>query len=502
MLVENQGHIPDILDCIANLSSDEVFTPPDVANQVLDLLPREIWSNPDIKILDPCTKTGIFLRESARRLMIGLEKKIPDETERREHIFKNMLFGIAITELTGLVARRSLYYSKDAKNDYSVVQFKDSDGNIQFKRMEHDYVQGKCKVCGSPYENLERGDAMENYAYQFIHEEVATDMKFDVVVGNPPYQVTDGGGGKGSSASPLYHLFVNQAFRLKPRYVAMIIPARWFSGGKGLDSFRTQMLASKNFQHMVYYPDSAEIFPGPDFGGGVCYFLWDEKYEGICKFKTVQQNQVTSEIDRYLDEDGEVFVSMTEARPILKKVLAKGYETFETQVSSRKPFGFSSTFREFQSSKSKDSIKIYLSDGEGWIKKEQVLVNQDWIPKWKVVIGKAYGERGAYPFKIIAEPKIYEPNSVCSETYLVCGVFNNKEDAELLVKYMSTRFFRFLLALQKNTQNITKDKFSFVPVMDLSKNWTEESLYKHFGIDKTEQSFINSIVREFIPLDA
>jgi site-specific DNA-methyltransferase (adenine-specific) len=496
MLVENQGHIPDILDCIANLSSDEVFTPPDVASQVLDLLPKEIWSNPELKILDPCTKTGIFLRESARRLMVGLEKKIPDETERREHIFKNMLFGIAITELTGLVARRSLYYSKDAKNDYSVVQFEDSDGNIQFKRMEHNYVQGKCKVCGSPYENLERGDAMENYAYQFIHEEVATNMKFDVVVGNPPYQVTDGGGGKGSSASPLYHLFVNQAFRLKPRYVAMIIPARWFSGGKGLDSFRTQMLASKNFQHMVYYPDSAEIFPGPDFGGGVCYFLWDEKYEGYCKFKTIQQNKITSEIDRYLDEDGEVFVSMTEARPILKKVLAKGYDTFDNQVSSSKPFAFRSNFKDYKSSEFKDAVKIYLSNDVGWIKKEQVTINQEWIGKWKVLVGKAYGERGAYPYKIIAAPRIIEPNSVCSETYLVCGVFSTKKEAELLCQYIQTRFFRFMLALQKNTQNVTKDKFGFIPILDYKSLSSDEALYKHFGVTKEEQSFIEGIVRE------
>ena len=285
MLVENKSHVPDILDCIANLSSDEVFTPPEVANQVLDLLPKEVWSDPNIKILDPCCKTGIFLRESARRLMVGLEKAIPDEEKRREHIFKKILFGIAITELTGLVSRRSLYYSKDASSDYSIVQFKDSDGNITYKRTEHDYVQGKCRICGSPYENLERGDSMENYAYQFIHEQEASDMKFDVIIGNPPYQVDDGGAGR--SASPIYHLFVNQAFRLKPRYVAMIIPSRWFAGGKGLDSFREQMLASTQFRNLVDFPNSNDIFQTVKIEGGVCYFLWDEKYDGRCKVETV-----------------------------------------------------------------------------------------------------------------------------------------------------------------------------------------------------------------------
>ena len=277
MLVENQAHVPDILDCIANLSSDEVFTPPDVANQVLDQFPVEIWSDPNIKILDPCCKTGIFLRECAKRLMVGLAKSIPDEVARRNHIFQNMLYGIAITELTGLMARRSLYYTKDASNEHSVFQFDDPQGNITYKRFEHDYIQGRCSICGSPYENLERGESMENYAYQFIHEQEVSKMKFDVVIGNPPYQISDGGGGKGSSASPIYHLFVNQAFRLKPRYVSMIIPSRWFAGGKGLDSFREQMLNSTNFTNLNDYPAAADLFPSVEIKGGVCYFLWDSK---------------------------------------------------------------------------------------------------------------------------------------------------------------------------------------------------------------------------------
>lgn len=321
-------------------------------------------------------------------------------------------------------------------------------------------------------------------------------MKFDVVVGNPPYQISDGGGGKGSSASPIYQLFVNQAFRLKPRYVAMIIPSRWFSGGKGLDSFRAQMLKSTNFTNLVYYPDSAEIFPGPDFGGGVCYFLWDEKYDGKCTFKTVQQGEVTSEIERNLDEDGEVFVSMTEARPILKKVLDQQLDTFDLQVSSRKPFGFSSTFKDFSQKKSAGSVQYLHSDGIGWISRKQVTTNSELIDKCKVIIGKAYGERGAYPYKIISSPRLLEPGAVCSETYLVCGAFENQREAKNLIIYMKSRFFRFLLSLQKNTQNITKEKFSFVPIMDLRKKWNDDALFEFFAISKTEQEFIKSVVRD------
>ena len=331
MFGENQGHVPDILDCIANLSSDEVFTPPEVANQVLDLLPKNIWSDPSVKILDPCTKTGIFLREAAKRLMIGLEQEFPDEALRRDHVFKNMLFGMPITELTGLVSRRSLYYSKDASSEYSIVKFSEPDGNIKYKRSEHDYVQGKCKICGSPYENLERGDAYENYAYQFIHEEEIADMKFDVIVGNPPYQLQDGGAGP--SASPIYQLFVNQAFRLKPRYVSMVIPSRWFAGGKGLDSFREQMLNSTKFRHLADFPAAADLFPTVEIKGGVCYFLWDEKYDGPCEIVTFKKGENPSKSSRYLGEHGDIFIRFSEAIPILKKVQEKSTNFVDEQVA-------------------------------------------------------------------------------------------------------------------------------------------------------------------------
>jgi site-specific DNA-methyltransferase (adenine-specific) len=494
MLVENQGHIPDILDCIANLSSDEVFTPPDVANQVLDLLPKEIWSNPDIKILDPCTKTGIFLRESARRLMIGLEKKIPDETERREHIFKNMLFGIAITELTGLVARRSLYYSKDAKNEYSVVQFKDSDGNIQFKRMEHDYVQGKCKVCGSPYENLERGDAMENYAYQFIHEEVATEMKFDVIIGNPPYQIQDGGAG--ASASPIYQMFVNQAFRLKPRYVSMIIPSRWFAGGKGLDSFREQMLNSTKFRNLVDFPAAADLFPMVEIKGGVCYFLWDEKYDGPCKVSTFQKGEFLSESERYLGEHGDIFIRYADSLPILEKVRNKSKHFVDEQVAASKAFGLRTFFADYSEKKLKGMIELYGNGGVYFVKREQILNNSQWIDKWKVLTSKGYNGGDNFPHKILGTPIVAAPGSACTETYVVCGVYDSEIEARNFEAYLRTKFFRFLVSLRKNTQDVTQSRFKFVPILDMKKKWTDEKLYKEFDISEEEQRFIASIVKE------
>ncbi len=494
MLVDNKSHVPDILDCIANLSSDEVFTPPEVANQVLDLLPKEIWSDPKIKILDPCCKTGIFLRESARRLMVGLEKTIPNEEERREHIFKKMLYGIAITELTGLVSRRSLYYSKDASSDYSIVQFKDKEGNITYKRTEHDYVQGKCRICGSPYENLERGDSMENYAYQFIHEEEVFKMKFDVIVGNPPYQIQDGGAG--ASASPIYQLFVNQAFRLKPRYVSMIIPSRWFAGGKGLDSFREQMLQSTKFQYLVDFPAASELFPSVEIKGGVCYFLWDEKYDGRCEVITFQDGKESSRASRYLGEHGDIFVRFNEALPILEKIQAKANSFLDEQIAPSKPFGLRTFFNEYKDAPFKNSVALYGNGGKYYVRRDQILANHHWIDKWKVLTSNGYGAGEGYPHQILGVPILAEPNSACTETYIVCGIYETEKEAKNFENYMRTKFFRFLVALRKNTQHVTQSKFRFVPSLDMKENWTDKKLYSLYGLSQDEITFIDSIVRE------
>ena len=488
--------MPDILDCIANLSSDEVFTPPDVANQVLDLLPKELWSDPNIKILDPCCKTGIFLRESARRLMVGLEKTIPDEEKRREHIFKNMLFGIAITELTGLVSRRSLYYSKDASSDYSIVQFKDPHGNITYKRTEHDYVQGKCRICGSPYDNLERGGSMENYAYQFIHEQEAVEMKFDVVIGNPPYQIEDGG--FGASASPIYQLFVEQAFKLKPRYVSMIIPSRWFAGGKGLTAFRNKMLESTNFRQLTDYPNAAQLFPGVDISGGVCYFLWDEKYNGECEVQTILDEQVVSISSRFLGEHGDVFVRFNEALPIIKKAEAEKIKngSLENVVLAVNPFSLVTNFKGYTEKATKNSVMLQTKDGLKYIGRNQIKSSVELIDKWKVIIAAAYGERGSYPYLITGKPRVLPPGSACTQTYLVAGYFETQVEAENYDKYLRTRFVRFLVGLLKNTQHLSKGKFKFVPLLDMNQPWTDEKLFKKFGITDSEITFIESLIRE------
>ena len=471
-----------MLSCLANLSNDEVFTPPKLVNEILDLLPETLWADKSITFIDPFTKSGVFLREIAKRLMEGLKAEIPDQQERINHIFKNQIYGIAITELTSLLARRSVYCSKTANGKYSIVEgFENEQGNIKFDRIEHTWQNGKCTFCGASQSEYDREDVLESYAYQFIHTnepENIFNMKFDVIVGNPPYQLSDSG--FGTSAKPIYHIFVEQAKKLNPKYLSMIIPARWYSGGKGLDDFRANMLNDNRLRQIHDFPEAMDVFPGVQIKGGVCFFLWERDNEGLCLVKTYQNREVISEMERPLLEEGcENFIRYNQAISILKKVQNFKEESLKNQISSRKPFGLATTYRgkpkEFN-----DSIKIYQNGGVAFAKKADISANTELIKYFKVLIPPLGSGSDSFPHPILGQPFVAEPNTACTETYLVAGISSTKKTSINLKNYLKTKFLRFLVLLNKPTQHATSKVYAYVPKQDFREEWTDEKLYAKF----------------------
>lgn len=497
-MLNSHSHNPDVLSCIANLSSDEVFTPPQLVNRILDLLPEEIWRSADARFLDPGCKSGVFLREIAKRLDEGLTDRIPDMRSRIDHIFGNQLYGLAITELTGLLSRRSAYCSKTADGKYSVCQaFDDPQGNIRFSRLEHTWAGGHCALCGASERAYSRGTELEAHAYEFIHvvnPEEIFDMRFDVIVGNPPYQLDDGGHGR--SASPIYHRFVQQAKKLEPRYLTMIIPARWYAGGKGLDGFRSEMLSDRRVRKLVDFENSAEVFPGVDIAGGVCYFLWDRDTRGSCEVtNSYDGEQVVSA--RKLDEF-EILVRHSRAVPILRKVLARkenGGRCLDEVVSSRKPFGLPTNYKP----RAKGVPCWFIQKiGRRFASKSDVSDEMGLLNKWKLLIPPApiAGQTDfsrPVGFYYDGNTRIARPGECCTESWLVAGAFSTKAEVVAFRSYLFTKVVRFLLLQSVISQHVTKKKFRFVPDLGTYEGeYTDAMLVKRWGLTRKQWEFIDS----------
>ena len=492
---------PDILEVISDLSSDEVFTPPRVVTQVLDLLPAEVWSNASLRWLDSGCKTGVFLREITRRLMSGLADEIPDDQERLQHILENQVFGIAITELTSMMSRRTLYCSKDAASDHSVVQMPTSDGNIWFERVDHTYVNGKCRECSASKTQMER-DNRDNYAYAFIHEagRVAVwkdlGMKFDVIVGNPPYQMDSDGSNR---TIPIYNLFVEEAKKLNPAYISMIIPSRWMATGLGLRDFRSAMLSDTRIRHIVDFPNAAEVFPGVEIKAGVCYFVWDRDSPGACDITVKRDSDSHGPVSRDLGEF-DILVRDSRSLQILHKVLHHQPTSLTEILAVDKEFGMTSNFSGYSMTENAESIAIYANKGtrrvQGWIKRDHVTKSKHLIGKWKVLIPKAGSDGGQrLPDVVLGKPLVAAPPSVCTQTYLF--IYVDSEDQALSVEsYLKTRFVRFLVSLRKISQDATRSTYTWVPQQTWDRTWTDEELYRKYGITEDEQAYIESMVKE------
>ena len=524
-----RGRNPDVLTCIANLSNDEVFTPPDFANQMLDTLAEawarnhkgaNIWADPKVRFLDPCTKSGVFLREITKRLTEGLEKKMPNRKKRVNHILSKQVYGLGVTHLTSLLSRRSLYCSRHADGKHSIAKsFADEDGNIWFERLKHTWKNTRCRFCGASKSVFDRAKGLETHAYALIHtndpkarleKSFGGKMQFDVIIGNPPYQLDDGGFGK--SAAPIYHLFVEQAKKLEPRYLSLVIPSRWFAGGKGLDEFRATMLSDKRVRSVDDYLSAADVFPGVGLKGGVCFFLWDRDNPGTCRVTTHFKDWPISSATRPLLEKGaDVFIRFNEGLSILKKVIA--VETGQSQsislpkdkrfdqlVSARQPFGLDTTFKG-RATERKGDVLVYQNGGTGYTPKSSIDTGSNLIGKWKLFAGYAApgtGNKDTYPHRIISTPFVGKPNSISTETYLCIGPFNSKSEADSALSYLSCRLTRLLILLRKPSQHVTQKVYASVPVQEWTRQWTDAALYRKYGLTKKEIAFIEKIVR---PMD-
>ncbi len=491
---------PDVLSCLANLSNDEVFTPPDVANAMLDMLPQELFSDPKTTFLDPGTKSGVFLREIVKRLLKGLEDQIPDLQTRLDHIMHEQVYGIAITEMTSLLARRSIYCSKYPNSKYSVSLFNDIQGNIRFKNTQHLWQNGKCVWCGASEKEYKRVDDLETHAYEFIHTKKLEEifgMKFDVIIGNPPYHMSDGG--NKNSAKPIYQFFVQQAMKLNPRYLTMIIPSRWYAGGKGLDKFRVAMLTNRHITHLVDYSNAKDCFPGISLGGGVCYFLWSRDIESDCQYSNIHDGIVSTQ-ERNLNEFP-VFVRYNEALSIIHKVQNKASSFVCDVMGGRNPFGYESFERGNASREDSSDCKLFYSGGVGFVPLVSITKSVDLVGKYNVMISRATAEHANEPdssgmYNVLSVIRVLKPQEVCTDSYLLAYSSEDEVFANNFADYARTKFFRFLVLQSVTSISLSKEKFGFVPLLDFSRQWTDDDLYKYYDLSDEEIHFIDSMIKE------
>jgi site-specific DNA-methyltransferase (adenine-specific) len=525
-----RGRNPDVLTCIANLSNDEVFTPPEFANRMLDALAEawaadnsgaNIWADSSVRFLDPCTKSGVFLREITSRLIKGLATAIPSLHDRVDHILTKQVYGIGITYLTTLLARRSVYCSKHANGKHSVGKsFVSDDGNIWFKRIEHSWQGEKCRYCGANRRDYDRGEGLETHAYGFIHtddiriliaELFGGVMQFDVIIGNPPYQLGQSGGDAiGSFAMPIYQKFVSAAKSLDPRFVVMVIPSRWFAGGRGLDEFRQEMLTDRRLRALVDFPESREVFAGVDIAGGISYFLWDSTWNGKCDVTTIAGGVAGPKMARYLDEH-DILVRQNEAIPILHRVLAtppdgRTFESLASRVAPIQPFSIRTNFRGAPVSDGMtDPVVLYQSGGTAFIERDAIPRNVEWVDQWKVIVGGAVPAGGRADkdgrYYGLIGVRVLPPGTACTETYLVANRFQTEAEATNFAGYLRTKFVRFLVSLRTNTQHLYSERFAFVPDLVMDRMWTDDELYAKYGLSSDEIAFINSTIRPMTESD-
>ena len=539
----------DILETINNVGNDEIFTPLKICNLMLDVFPNDIWINPNYKWLNPVDKNGVFIREIAIRLDKGLTAWESNAEKRRKHILKNMLFSIGLTRFTAQVSRRTVYYCSKANkafdgkvdenntavNGYAVGNgswFDDEEGNIITPTSEHSFIKGRCQFCGvSQSSKYTDPKQIEHYAYQFIHDndiqkylerrfkKGEKEMKFDIIIGNPPYQLSFGiDGGNSSNSQSIYNLFIDQAIRLNPRYLCMITPSRWMTKtAQGIsEEWVDKMLSDKRIQIVHDYQEAKDCFPNVNIMGGVSYFLWNREYNGKCKYNYHYSGnkQIDERFDYLNTLNSGIVIRDPKYISIIEKIEKKfkGYflnsqNNFSGLVSPKHYFDdgkiLTSNWKGYVLERDANhNIKYYVTPSSNefsfaWVSIDHIPKNKETIKLHKVYIPAAHGGEKT----VIGEPFYGEPNSICSQTYLVIGYDGvnhkfSKTKCMNIVDYLKTKFVRFLISAKKKTQNGPRGVYQFVPLVDFNKKWNDDALFSLFNLSKEEIKFIEESIKE------
>ena len=435
-------------------------------------------ANPEARILEINSKTGLYplyvtysiFRKKCDAYRV--EELTPElETDIWNKTVAENVYVVCKTKMARSITKRTL------------VGYTDSSINAHaFDDLLNQISGGKVD---SFIEKIKRGST-------FRGNNTEKDMKFNAVVGNPPYQVMDGG--SKASATPVYDKFVEIAKRIKTEYVSMIIPAKWYNGGKGLDDFRSKMLNDTKMKKLVDFADSNDCFNGVDIAGGVCYFLWDDIHSGLCSVVNINNGEAVRQ-ERDLSEY-RTFIRDSKALPIIEKVKSINTEFFNSKVSSRKPFGLATSVKPT----STGDITLRFSGGRGLYNSSDITVGCDWINKWKVITSYLTYDHAGRADKegrrrIISTLEVLAPQEICTETYVVIDAFDTENEAINLLGYIKTKFARFLIMQLTSTQHITKSNYAFVPVLDFSKPWTDADLYAKYGLTEDEIAFIESMIK-------
>ena len=439
------------------------------------------------KILEINSKSGLYalycaysVYRNRKKLELGPTATREQEKELWNKVLTENIYVICKTPMAKSITQRTLAGFTDAKVNAHYFE----DLVNQLKNKPENFIN---KVTRSNYWKKEGSE----------------EMKFDAVVGNPPYQEMDGGAG--ASAMPVYQHFVKNAEKLNPEYISMIMPARWYAGGKGLDDFRDSMLSNSQLYKLVDFFDSVDLFPTADISGGVCYFLWSKNYKGECIVEN-HSNLTNSILKRFLLEDElKSFIRFNESVSIIRKIKSKKEKLFYESISSRKPFGLDTKPRNLHKEKKENDCLIHAYPQNGFIDRNEIKQNLEWLDKIKVCISYAYGERGNFPYFVLGKPFIISENECCSETYLVINIFDNVLEASNVVKYIKTKFFRFMVLQKKSTQHATKSVYEFVPLQDFTVNsdidWNksvadiDRQLYAKYGLSEEEVAFIEKMIK-------